>query len=258
MTFKLYNEDCLDRLLKLPDNSADLVFTSPPYNMNLRIRNGKYCSRQIVKELSTKYEGFDDNLPMDEYYNFNSKVVEECLRVSDLVFYNVQFLTGNKPALFKLIGDFAEKLKEFIIWDKVNAQPAIGQGVMNSRFEVILVFQNSNPMSRAFKDPQFSRGTLQNLWPIKRGKKRHADHGAVFPTELAEQVILNFSKPGQVVLDPFMGTGTTGEVSVTHGRDFIGVELLPSYYQSALENIREALPIDDADLGLDDDEDLGI
>jgi len=61
---KIYNESCLDTLKRIPSNSIDLVITSPPYNMNLRIRNGEYCSRQIVKEFSTKYEGFDDNLPI--------------------------------------------------------------------------------------------------------------------------------------------------------------------------------------------------
>jgi len=67
---RIYNENCIDTLRRIPDNFVDLVVTSPPYNMNLRIRNGKYCSRQIVKEFSTKYEGFDDNMPIEEYYEF--------------------------------------------------------------------------------------------------------------------------------------------------------------------------------------------
>ena len=153
-----------------------------------------------MPELTTKYAGYDDNLPMDEYYQFNKDVIIELLRVSDLVFYNVQFLTGNKPALFKLIGEFSNQLKEVIIWDKVNAQPAIGSKVMNSQFEVLLVFQNSSPMSRAFETAQFDRGTLPNLWQIKRGKKIDKDHGAVFPLELAEKVISNFSKEDGTVL----------------------------------------------------------
>jgi len=88
---ELLQGDCLEVMKEIPDGSVDMVFTSPPYNMNLRIRKGKYCSRQIVKEISTKYENFSDNLPMEEYFEFNKKVIEECLRVSDLVFYNVQF-----------------------------------------------------------------------------------------------------------------------------------------------------------------------
>ena len=132
---QLIQGNCLERMKEIPDGSVDMVFTSPPYNMNLRIRNGKYCSRQIVKEISTKYQAFDDNLSMEDYFEFNKAVLNECLRVSDLVFYNVQFLTGNKPALFRLMGEFHTKMKEFIVWDKINAQPAIGNGVMNSQFK---------------------------------------------------------------------------------------------------------------------------
>ena len=98
---KIYNESCLETLKKIPDNFIDLVITSPPYNMNLRIRKGEYCSRQIVKEISTKYEGFSDNLPIEEYFEFHSNVLKELLRVSNLVFYVVQVVTGSKRALFK-------------------------------------------------------------------------------------------------------------------------------------------------------------
>lgn len=236
----LHNGDCLDNFKLIPDNSVDMVFTSPPYNMNTRIRNGKYCSRQIVKELSTKYKNFSDNMPMEDYYDFNKKVITECLRVSDLVFYNVQFLTGNKPALFKLIGDFSDKLKEVIIWDKINAQPAIASGVMNSQFEVILVLQNSAPQSRSFKSAQFSRGTLSNVWGIKRGKKPCKDHGAVFPIDLVTKAITSFSEDGATILDPFMGSGTTGVACINTGRNFIGIELDLDYFNSATRRIAEA------------------
>lgn len=263
-TAELYHDDCLTVLKTLPDGYADITVTSPPYNMNLRIRNGKYCSRQIVKELSTKYSGYDDNLPMDKYYEFNKEVVEECLRVSGLVFYNVQFLTGNKPALFKLIGEFSDRLKEFIVWDKVNAQPAIGEGVMNSRFEVFLVFEQDNARSRKFRSAQFKRGTLQNLWQIKRGPKRHKNHGAVFPEQLVDTVINNFTRKGDTVLDPFMGTGTTGLCAARSGREFIGIELLKDYFDyatdqvSAYAKIYDDLGLDDLDIGLDDEEDLEL
>ena len=95
----------------MPDNYINLVVTSPPYNMNLRIRKGEYCSRQIVKEISTKYDGFSDNLPIQEYFEFHSEVLRELLRVSNLVFYVVQVVTGSKRALFKLIGEFNENQK---------------------------------------------------------------------------------------------------------------------------------------------------
>ena len=63
---EIYHEDCLETLKKINDKSIDIVITSPPYNMNLRIHRGMYRSRQIVKEFSSKYNDFPDNLPIDE------------------------------------------------------------------------------------------------------------------------------------------------------------------------------------------------
>jgi site-specific DNA-methyltransferase (adenine-specific) len=237
LNIELIHGNCLEKMVAIPDKSIDLVFTSPPYNMNLRIRNGVYCSRQIVKELTTKYDGYDDNLPMEEYFNFNVRVINELLRVSDLVFHNVQFLTGNKSALYKLIGQFHDKIKEFIVWDKINSQPAIGEKVLNSRFEVILVFQDSHPESRKFDTAQFKRGTLENLWQIRRGKKVDKSHGAVFPEELVELVVSNFSNENSKVLDPFMGTGTVGVVCKELNRSFVGIELLQNYFEIAVNRI---------------------
>jgi len=240
MGVDLYQGDCLEVMESMPSNSVDLIITSPPYNMNLRIRNGKYCSRQIVKELTTKYFNYPDNLPMDKYFEFNDLILQKCLRVSDLVFYNVQFLTGNKPALFKLIGQYSDKIKEFIVWDKCNAQPAIGQGVMNSQWEAVLVLQNSAPQSRKFESANFSRGTLTNLWKIKRGRKISKEHGAVYPEELATTIINNFSKEGDIVLDPMMGTGTTGVACKKLNRNFIGIELDEQYFETAKQRINSS------------------
>jgi len=230
---ELYNGDCLEFLETIPDQSTNLTLTSPPYNMNLRIRDGKYCSRQIVKEISTKYTNYSDNLSIEEYFEFNRKVLELLLKKSELIFYNIQFLTGNKRALFKLIGHFSEQIKEVIIWDKITAEPAIGEGVLNSRFEVILVLESSNAISRKFSKANFKRGTLENIWQIKRGKKVCKEHGAVFPLELATKVLTNFSSKGDKILDPFMGTGTTGEAAILLDRDFVGCEVDQGYFEFA-------------------------
>lgn len=237
--FNLLHGDCLTRMKDMADNSVDLTVTSPPYNMNLRIRNKVYCSRQIVKEFSTKYDGFDDNKPMDEYFEFNKCVITELLRVSKLVFFNVQILTGNKPALFKIIGEFADNIKELIVWDKVNSQPAVSSKVLNSRFELIIVFEKQSPESRMFESAVFERGTLENLWQIKRGRKIDKSHGAVFPSELVETIIMNFSKEGDTIFDPFMGTNQTGVVSLQNNREFIGIELIDKYFDISCERIRE-------------------
>ena len=138
---QIHNEDCLSTLAGMEDDQVDLVITSPPYNMNLRIRNGKYCSRQIVKEFSTKYEGFDDNLPIDEYNQFHSQVLSELIRGGGLVFYNVCIVTGSKRSVFNMIGDFRDYLKDIIVWDKGYGQPAMQSQVLNRQTELLLVYQ---------------------------------------------------------------------------------------------------------------------
>lgn len=239
----LIRGDCLEEMDKLIANGfkANLTFTSPPYNMNLRIQRGRYCSRQIVKELSTKYENFADNKPIEEYYEFNKNFIEKALQISDTVFCDVQFLTGNKRALYRLIGYFYLQLKEIIIWDKVNAQPAIGQQVLNSQFEVILVFEReeSKSISRKFTNGTFNRGTLSNLWNIKRGKKLSKTNKATFPLELADKVITNFTNEGDIVFDPFMGIGTAGISALNNKRSFVGIELDENYFETAKKLIGE-------------------
>lgn len=240
---KIYNESCLETLKRIPNNFVNAVITSPPYNMNLRIRKGEYCSRQIVKELSTKYEGFSDNIPIKEYNAFHTEVLKELLRVSNLVFYNVQIVTGSKRSIFKMIGDFNEKLKDIIVWDKKHAEPAIQSQVLNRRTELILVFENDYPISRQFRSAVFKRGTLSDIWQIgKNRKKKRNDsktHGAAFPEELVTTILNNFTKAEDIIYDPFLGTGTTAVVAKKLNRRFIGSEILKDYYKIAQKRIRE-------------------
>lgn len=64
---KIYNENCLDTMAKMPDKFVDLVVTSPPYNMRTRIRNGQYTTREKSEHFSKKYKHFDDALPINDY-----------------------------------------------------------------------------------------------------------------------------------------------------------------------------------------------
>tara|TARA_B100000965_G_scaffold167684_1_gene139855 strand:- start:3497 stop:4447 length:951 start_codon:yes stop_codon:yes gene_type:complete len=284
----IYNEDCQETLKRMKSNSIDLVITSPPYNMNLRIstakrkkftkkellkktkaelvklseleeikitksakkdiicdqiveraivKEGRYHSRQVVKEFSTKYDGFSDNLPIEDYYNLHSSIISELLRVSKIVFYNIQIVTGSKRAVAKIIGEFSDYFKDIIIWDKQTAQPAMQTGVINRRSELILVFDSEHAMSRQYNQAAFARGTMDDIWSIKRGRKVNKDHGAVFPEELVEKILLNFSKEGDIVYDPFMGTGTTAVVAKRMNRKYVGSEMIKSFYKFSEERL---------------------
>ena len=134
---KIYNEDCEITLSKMQDKSIHLVITSPPYNMRTRIINGKYTTREKGNHFSKKYQHFEDALPIDEFYILHKRILSELLRVSKVVCYNFQIVTGSKEAFFKIIGDFNTKIKDIIIWDKNNAQPAMHENVLNSVYEMM-------------------------------------------------------------------------------------------------------------------------
>lgn len=233
----LYLEDCRDTLSKMADQSVHIVITSPPYNMNLRIRNGSYCSRQVVKEFSTKYEGFSDNLPIDKFYDLHSSILRELVRVSNLIFYNIQIVTGSKLAFFRMMGEFSHYLKDIIIWDKQHGQPAMQKQVLNRRSELLLVFDSSHAISRQYLSGQFERGTLDDIWAIPRERKNNSKHTATFPKKLVTKILENFSKPDSIVYDPYAGTGTTLLVAKELGFKFIGSEINPVSFDIAQKNL---------------------
>ena len=238
---KLINSNCLDVLQQMIDNNekVDCIITSPPYNMNLRIHSGRYMSRWgwkgNVGSFSHKYNNYTDDLPMNEYFKFQDEFISKALQVTDLMFYNIQMITGNKVALLQLMGKYAEKIKEIIIWNKGYGQPAMQNGVLNSQYEFIIVFQNSKPYNRSFDTALFDRGTLSNVWDIKRERNNLIKAG--FPQELVKKILKNFVKDGSIILDPFMGSGTTGIVCKELGYDFIGVELDKEMFDKAKERI---------------------
>ena len=235
----IHNADCMEIMSRYEDNYFDLAVTSPPYNMNLRVnsKGDGYCSRQIVKELSTKYKNYSDNLPMEDYYSFLYKTMMELVRVSKLTFFNMQMITGNKPAFFKVLGDMHKYIKECIIWDKGAAQPAIGKGVLNSQYEFIIVL-SSDAITRSFEDAIFDRGTLSNLWQINKKPSKNKNHSASYPIELSDKILNLFCKKGAKVIDPFLGTGTSA-ISAHYAKmgEFVGCELDPDYYEASIERI---------------------
>lgn len=236
---KIYNEDCLLTMQRMSDDFVQHCVTSPPYNYNLRIHTGKYTKRSTKEK--TKYDGsFRDALTMDEYYEWQKEVITEMIRVSSgLVFYNIQMLTGNKVAIMRLMGYFAEQIKEIIIWDKIFSEPAMSERVLNSEWEFIIVFDKNNAISRQFDIANFDRGTLANMLRIKKnsGNESSEIHTAVFPRPLPWKIINYFTNENDCIYDPFIGTGTTAMVCHELKRKFIGSEINKKYFDLAKKRI---------------------
>lgn len=240
---KIYNQNCLETMAKMPNKFIDLVVTSPPYNMRTRISNGKYITREKGEHFSKKYQHFEDAMPIDEFYNFHTNVLTELLRVSKIVCYNFQIVTGSKEAFFKIIGDFNTDIKDIIIWDKGNGQPAMHGQVLNSCYEMVLILEDDKKAGRLIQNAKFQRGKMNNILRIGKGKKVSNVHSAVFPEQLPFELINSFSEKGALIYDPFMGSGTTGLVAKKLDRNYIGSEISPEYCQIANERIINAVGI---------------
>jgi site-specific DNA-methyltransferase (adenine-specific)/modification methylase len=228
----------MEYMKSLPDNAFDLIVTSPPYNMRTRIRDGEYTVREKSEHFSKKYKNFDDALSIDDYFTFHSEAIKQMLRLSKVIIYNIQIVTGSKEALFKMIGLFHKEIKDIVIWDKGHGQPAMHDGVLNKATELILILEQNAKAGRCFNVFNFERGTLSDIWRIPREKSEVAGHAATYPVRLAETAIVNFSKTGDLVFDPFMGTGTTGIAALMHDRNFHGCELDVDYFEAACKRIK--------------------
>jgi len=219
--------DCLTYLSNMADNEVSYTITSPPYNVGVAV-NGK-----------SKYKNIKDNYTQDEYFEWSKNVIAELLRVTkNEVFYNIQMLTNNKVALMKILGHFAEQVKEIIIWDKKYAEPAIQKGVMNSVFEFIIVFSKNNADKRKFYNAKF-HGTFDN---VLRHKKQSVNeiavlNSATFPKDLVRKLILAFTNENDLILDPFAGSGTTAIACIDEKRRFIGFEIDKETYDYATKRI---------------------
>lgn len=239
-THKIILGDCIKVMKEMEANSVDLIVTSPPYNMRTRIRNGKYTTREKSDNFSKKYKYFEDALPIDNYYYVHKSALREMLRISPIVFWNVQIVTGSKEAIFKIIGDFHKELRDIIVWDKIVAQPAMHKSVLNRGYELILIFEQGAQAGRAFTKSCFKRGEMSDVWKIPKEKNHNIPgHRACFPEKIPRDILKGWSNRGDTVLDPFVGSGTTLLAAEDIGRNSIGIDISKEYCKLAYERLKK-------------------
>lgn len=222
----LHNDDCMKILKGLEDNSIDLIITSPPYNI------GKMHSNQI--QYGT-YAGND--MKETDYQKWQTEFLNECFRVlkpSGSMFYNHKVRIKNGTAIhpleWVLKSDFL--LKQEIVWD-------MGK---SANCDKIRFFPFSERIYWLVKDKStklFNKENLSDVWRcVPTHKRTDFGHIAVMPTEIVYNILNSFEAPA-TVLDPFLGSGTTGVVCKHLGFDFIGIELDKDYFEKARERIGE-------------------
>jgi DNA modification methylase len=219
------------------EEKAQMCFTSPPYNagVSAKLRGNTNIGDNLY---GNKY---DDNKTQPEYLKLLQGFTDCAFAVCDYLFVNIQVLAGNKIAFLDYWHANADKFADVAIWDKVNAAPAAAQRVMDSRFEFVLIFSH-NP-NRAIGTKEF-RGMVHNVYSGKpqRNNENAAVHAATFPIDFPSHFIDTFTNSAELILDPFIGTGTTMVACQNLNRKCRGIEISPAYCAVILQRMHDAFP----------------
>ncbi len=244
--------DCLKALKGLPEGSVDLVFADPPYNLQL--------ASDLLRPNNTRVDGVDDEWDkfssFADYDAFTRAWLAECRRV--LKPDGAVWVIGSYHNIFRLgaaLQDLGFWIQNDIVWRKVNPMPNF-RGKRFTNAHETLIWAARDKRSRAtfnYESLKAHNDDVQMrsdwLFPICSGPERLKDEGGrkAHPTQkpeaLLHRILIASSKPGDVVLDPFFGTGTTGAVAKRLGRRFIGIERDPDYARAAEERIARVRPL---------------
>jgi modification methylase len=243
--------DCCAELAKLPDRCVDLVFADPPYNLQLE--------RALLRPNNTLVDGvdaaWDKFASFAEYDRFSRAWLAACRRV--LKPNGAIWVIGSYHNIFRIgaaLQDLGFWIQNDIIWRKVNPMPNFRGKRFTNAHETLIwagrdakarVTFNYAAMKALNEDIQMRSDWL---FPICSGgeRLRQADGRKAHPTQkpeaLLNRLLLASTRPGDLVLDPFFGTGTTGAVARRLGRRWLGIERDADYAKAAEQRIAAVLP----------------
>lgn len=231
---QLFQGDCLEVMKNIPNGSVDMVFTSPPYNLGVSsgggFPKGKAKGKWSGGELSNGYTSHNDAMPYEEYVQWQKNVLLECWRtLSDTgaIYYNHKPRVQNGILQTPLELNPGLPLRQIIIWERnggINFSPSF----YLPTHEWILIFAKP-----AFRLRDKKASGAKDIWKV--GQERGNPHPAPFPVDLPKIAIETTN--AKVILDPFMGSGTTGVAAKNLNRDFIGIEMDEGYFKIAKERI---------------------
>jgi modification methylase len=248
--------DCLDILAQLPENSVDLIFADPPYN--LQLQNDLY--RPNLSKVAAVDDAWDKFGSFDEYDDFTRRWLAACRRI--LKETGTIWVIGSYHNIYR-VGSILQDLRYWILndvaWIKTNPMPNFRGVRFTNAHETLIWAQKTQGAKytfnhhamKALNDDGRTNGGLQmrSDWvlPLCTGKERlkvngEKAHTTQKPEALLYRVILSSSNPGDIVLDPFFGSGTTGAVAKLLGRHWIGIERDERYIHVAAERIAAIQP----------------
>jgi site-specific DNA-methyltransferase (adenine-specific) len=230
--------DCLEVMKTIESNSIDCIVTSPPYNKKGLIGKVK-PGNQLWKKFNIDYDSYGDDLSEKDYHQWMIDILNEMRRIikpTGSIFFNHK-ARRHKNKLH-LPTEFVSKsdldVYQLIIWNRLSS-PNIRKDMLLPCTEHIYWLTKSKP--NVFKK-NLSKEYQSEVWTINPDK--NTKHPAPFPKKLVENCILLTTEEGDLVLDPFLGSGTTAIVSKKLNRRYIGIEIDQKYMdlsKELLENL---------------------
>ncbi|MEN3971071.1 site-specific DNA-methyltransferase [Sphingomicrobium sp. XHP0235] len=252
---RIVEGDCIAAMAKMPDKSVDLIFADPPYNLQL--------GGDLLRPEGSKVDACDDEWDrfesFQQYDDFTRDWLVEARRI--LKDDGAIWVIGSYHNIFRcgaILQDLGYWILNDIVWRKTNPMPNF-RGTRFTNAHETLLWCAKSEKARYHFNYRAMKGLNDDLqmrsdWsiPICSGGERLKDDGGekVHPTQKPEallyRVLLASTKPGDVVLDPFFGTGTTGAVAKRLRRRWIGIERDKSYIAAARERIEREMPLDES------------
>jgi modification methylase len=256
---QLHHGDALAVMATLPEKSVDLIFADPPYNLQLQ--------QALWRPNHTQVDAVDDEWDQFEDFNAYDAFTRQWLTAARRVMNDnaTIWISGTYHNIFRvgtLLQDLDFWILNTITWFKTNAMPNFRGTRLKNDVEFVIWAKKSATSGYTFHHHQmkqfndFSPGKqLGSVWKIPAcgGEERLKDgdgkklHPTQKPEELLKRIIVASSSPGDVVLDPFSGTGTTAVVAKHLHRQWIGIEQDETYLAAAQERIDQTQPLDPDD-----------
>lgn len=240
--FALYLADSLKVLDQLPENTIDMIFADPPYNLSnngFTVHSGKMVS--VNKGIWDKSNGFKDD------YDFHFRWLEACRRV--LKPHGTLWVSGTYHSIYQC-GHALQSLGYHILndisWFKPNASPNLSGRFFTASHETLIWARKNKKAKHIFnyklmrnglwpedklKKPNTQMRSVWSINPPKIEEKKFGKHPTQKPLDLLNRVILASTMPGDIILDPFTGSSTTGIAAVKNGRKFIGIDNNKEYLE---------------------------
>lgn len=233
--------DCIELMKNIPDNSINTIITSPPYNKKgLNGVRGSLDTR-LWNRLNIDYDEYGDNMDEREYVKWQINFLNECNRVlkeDGSIFYNHKIRRHNRKAYFpQWIFYTKNNFYQMIIWDRKSCYD-MQEDYLYPTTELIFWLTKNKP--KCFKSEAYYQKEIWDIAPVQTTKSRQSkEHPAPFPDQLVENCIILTTEKGDVVLDPFVGSGTTAFVAKYLQRHYIGFDISEKYVNLSLDRLSE-------------------